>query len=76
MNPKYKTNWVLISTLARVMELGPARGDSVHHTVSYWVLVEADDEIYYRVNDAKRPLTGVAHGNHADHPKLNEFLKC
>jgi hypothetical protein len=76
MNPKYKTNWGLISTLARVMELSTARGDSVHHKVSHRALADADSEIYFRVNDAKRPFADVVRGNHADHPNLNEFLKC
>jgi hypothetical protein len=76
MTPKYKTNWGLISTLACVMELGSARAGSVHHKVSYRALADADSEIYFRVNDAKRPFADVVRGNHADHPKLNEFLKC
>jgi hypothetical protein len=75
MTPKYKTNRDLIKPLAHVMELRTACNDSLYLKVSYRMLEEADDEIYYRVNDAKRPLTDIVYGNHADHPKLNEFLK-
>ncbi len=87
MNPKYKTNWGLISTLARGMYPSMAHGESVFDKVSRRTFAfadvesclqvnDADVEIYLRVNDVERPIMSAISGNHADHPNLNEFLKC